>query len=411
MLSFYVESTKAAPKSVSVRAYGTKSGVTGWHNFNATHNYTGPYGTINSLISVYNGNIYNIRCWEITIEADDNLPCYVCEIMNIFTRSNGEVDQSVVTKYANAQTLYGAITIDNSISTTGKATLDSLEVTNASTLKGATTVSGAATLNGGATIKGTGNAVTNINGASASVDYSHIFVTGGSNNTRPLVLQNGYGNVGIGVTAPTQKLEVDGNVKAASFIKSGGTSSQFLKADGSVDSNTYALASAIPTVDATPTASSTNAVSSGGVYAELTDVVHEGDRIGSESYVDSGSVVTDLSGYATKAWVEAKGYLTQETDPGVYAWAKAATKPTYTASEVGALPSSTVIPTRLTQLTNDAGFIAGYTETDPVFVASPAHGITAADITKLRALPTFYSGTSAPASSLGSDGDIYLQTS
>ena len=35
----------------------------------------------------------------------------------------------------------------------------------------------------------------------------------------------------------------NGNTTAASFIKSGGTSSQFLKADGSVDSSTYALTS------------------------------------------------------------------------------------------------------------------------------------------------------------------------
>lgn len=34
-----------------------------------------------------------------------------------------------------------------------------------------------------------------------------------------------------------------------------------------------------------------------------------------------------------------------ETDPTVPAWAKAATKPSYTASEVGALPNTTVIPT------------------------------------------------------------------
>ena len=122
-------------------------------------------------------------------------------------------------------------------------------------------------------------------------------------------------------------------------------------------------------IDATPTISSTNAVSSGGVYAELVDVVHEGSQIGSESYVDSGNIVTDLSSYAKKTWVESKGYLTQETDPTVPAWAKAANKPTYTASEVGALPSSTVIPTRLTQLTNEAGFIAGYTETDPTVPA------------------------------------------
>lgn len=50
-----------------------------------------------------------------------------------------------------------------------------------------------------------------------------------------------------------------------------------------------------------------------------------------------------------------------------------------TASDVGALPSSTVIPTRTSQLTNDSGYITS--ETDPVFTASPAHDITAQDIT------------------------------
>ena len=50
-----------------------------------------------------------------------------------------------------------------------------------------------------------------------------------------------------------------------------------------------------------------------------------------------------------------------------------------TASDVGALPSSTVIPTRTSQLTNDSGFITS--ESDPVFTASPAHSITSADIT------------------------------
>lgn len=49
----------------------------------------------------------------------------------------------------------------------------------------------------------------------------------------------------------------------------------------------------------------------------------------------------------------------------VSAWAKASTKPTYTATEVGALPSTTAIPTKTSDLTNDSGFITGYTETDP----------------------------------------------
>lgn len=95
-----------------------------------------------------------------------------------------------------------------------------------------------------------------------------------------------------------------------------------------------------------------------------------------------------------------------ETDPTVPSWAKAATKPSYTASEVGAvpttrkvngkalssditlsasdvsaLPSSTTIPSKTSDLTNDSGFITGYTETDPIFTASAAHGITSGNIT------------------------------
>lgn len=74
---------------------------------------------------------------------------------------------------------------------------------------------------------------------------------------------------------------------------------------------------------------------------------------------------------ATTKWVNDKGYLTSytETDPTVPSWAKASTKPTYTASEVGALPSSTVIPSKTSDLTNDSGFITGYTETDPTVPA------------------------------------------
>lgn len=62
------------------------------------------------------------------------------------------------------------------------------------------------------------------------------------------------------------------------------------------------------------------------------------------------------------------GFLTAETDPTVPAWAKASSKPTYTASEVGALPDDTVIPTVPTNVSafnNDAGYLTSYTETDP----------------------------------------------
>lgn len=50
-------------------------------------------------------------------------------------------------------------------------------------------------------------------------------------------------------------------------------------------------------------------------------------------------------------------YLTEETDPTVPTWAKQATKPEYTADEVGALPENTEIPSKTSDLTNDSGFV------------------------------------------------------
>ena len=54
-----------------------------------------------------------------------------------------------------------------------------------------------------------------------------------------LYLKQSNGFVGIKNANPTTALDVNGTVTATSFVKSGGTSSQFLKADGSVDSSTY----------------------------------------------------------------------------------------------------------------------------------------------------------------------------
>lgn len=136
------------------------------------------------------------------------------------------------------------------------------------------------------------------------------------------------------------------------------------------------------TTDATPTQGSTNPVQSGGVYSSLNNKL---DKTGNGSNVTAAFTASstraniatgeklsvlfgkiakwfsDLGSLAFKSTV-AKSDLASdvqtslgkadsalqsytESDPTVPAWAKAATKPSYTASEVGALPDTTVIPT------------------------------------------------------------------
>lgn len=68
-------------------------------------------------------------------------------------------------------------------------------------------------------------------------------------------------------------------------------------------------------------------------------------------------VISDLAAIRSGAALGATALQSfTETDPTVPAWAKAANKPSYTASEVGALPDTTAIPTKVSDLTNDSGF-------------------------------------------------------
>jgi hypothetical protein len=67
-----------------------------------------------------------------------------------------------------------------------------------------------------------------------------------------------------------------------------------------------------------------------------------------ESWVQQQGYLTQhqsLAGYATESWVEGKGYLTAETDPTVPAWAKAATKPSYSFSEIDGTVAFSQLPT------------------------------------------------------------------
>lgn len=103
-----------------------------------------------------------------------------------------------------------------------------------------------------------------------------------------------------------------------------------------------------------------SAVAKSGKYDDLTNK----PNLFSGNYNDLTNKPT-IPTVPTKvsAFTNDVGYMTSytETDPTVPQWAKAQNKPTYTASEVGALPSTTAIPSKTSDLTNDSGFITGMT--------------------------------------------------
>lgn len=80
---------------------------------------------------------------------------------------------------------------------------------------------------------------------------------------------------------------------------------------------------------------------------------------------------------------------------------------TFTANASTDVTANITVPTKVSELTNDSGFISSYTETDPVFTASAAYGITATDKTNWT---NSYNGkvsldTTAAAGT--TDGDLY----
>ena len=78
-----------------------------------------------------------------------------------------------------------------------------------------------------------GNASVYLETVTANTDYAHLFVTNKNDKnhvSRPLVLQNGYGNVGIGTITPGYKLHVNGNIYSSAYLRA---ASGFIKGNSS----------------------------------------------------------------------------------------------------------------------------------------------------------------------------------
>ena len=112
-------------------------------------------------------------------------------------------------------------------------------------------------------------------------------------------------------------------------------------------------------------------------------------------YITSSAIPTVPT--KTSQLTNDSGFLTSytETDPTVPSWAKASTKPTYTASEVGALPNTTVIPTKTSDLMNDSGYITSV----PVTSVNSKTGAVVLSASDVSAIGTSALVTSVSASS------------
>lgn len=92
------------------------------------------------------------------------------------------------------------------------------------------------------------------------------------------------------------------------------------------------------------------------VIYDIKDEVARSLVSGKYSKPVNGIPKEDLSYDVQKLLEKAGSSMQEETDPTVPEWAKSATKPSYTASEVGALPEDTNIPDKVSELENDSGY-------------------------------------------------------
>jgi uncharacterized protein YaiE (UPF0345 family) len=126
--------------------------------------------------------------------------------------------------------------------------------------------------------------------SSNSVYLGHDTRASASGNTNEIVIGhegrgNGSNTVTIGNSSITNNY-FTGNIRGGAFIRTGGTSSQFLKADGSVDSSTYlttgSAASTYVTLDTTQT------ISGAKTFTSILTIGTSGNSV---IYEESGSLI------------------------------------------------------------------------------------------------------------------------
>ena len=215
-------------------------------------------------------------------------------------------------------------------------------------------------------------------GTSGLVDTYTITYTDGSTST--FTVTNGDdGDDGVGISSIT-KTGTSGLVDTYTITYTNGNTTTFTVTNGQNGTGSVSdvLQNGVSVLDGdtakvvVPTKTSDLTNDSGfvtSVPTKTSDLTNDSNFV-----VDANYVHTDANFTTTE-----KNKLA-----GIASGAEVNVQSDWNATSGDALilnkPTIPTVPTNVSAFTNDAGYITGYTETDPVFTASPAHGITSANI-------------------------------
>lgn len=193
------------------------------------------------------------------------------------------------------------------------------------TLSGSSTRSALWLSNSSTGTTGVAGSVVGYNGTTYLAGFD-INADGATNSGNFKFYTSNAGSPSLALTiASNQAITATSTFTAASLIRSGGTSSQFLKADGSVDANTYATTASLSSYATTASLSgyvdmSSNQYEIGGNKTFLADVVVNGKLTGSRILAATASYTTTatISSTITTAFCSGSSYtLTLPSASGV----------------------------------------------------------------------------------------------
>lgn len=233
-------------------------------------------------------------------------------------------------------------------------------------------------------------AVTSFNGNTGAVTYTAP-VTSVNGNTGavtisvPTITDTYSGTSSNGMSGKAVKSAIDAlDGTVTGTAGSGKTLTAFSQTDGKVTAtfgNISITKSQVSDFPAIPTKVSDLTNDSGFItgYTETDPVFGASAAAGiSSTDISNWNAKSDFSGSYND--LTNKPTIPTVNDATLTIQKNGTTVKTFTANASSNVTANITVPTKVSDLTNDSGYITGYTETDPVFSASAASGITSSDI-------------------------------